>query len=402
MEKKILEKIQQLKNKLVAGSLLGGILSFGAVSCKEDSPSLNENPKEKTELAVKGPALKYDEDFNKIDYAVWNANLTEIGKANLKKLIAAEDEVLLGIAYLEDFHIRPFYCGAWARGYGLTHDREGNDFTKTSKGLDQILSKEFLTAVDKGRPYMENIKEGAFLKGREETLEYLDLEVYPSIARSITRKLSKDELVAVSWFVYNVGFSAFEKSTFLKRLNNGDDKLQVCSEMMRFCLVDGKPAYGLFKRNWLTSCKFMYQETEAQYQQDLKKAKLELKKAESRKQNTASLEKKIKRLEDNPPLQLSDVLLYLKNGGLYNISNMKMLIKENIPEVFDKTRPFTPKVDFETINKFYRMQLAKKGNTAEILDKRTLNRLGYIPNNPEIYTAEKLTAPVMNKAARQR
>ena len=59
--------------------------------------------------------------------------------------------------------------------------------------------------------------------------------------------LSKYQKAALYSFTYNVGQSAFTKSTLLKKLNTGDIK-GACDELRRWTYAGGKPWKGLQNR----------------------------------------------------------------------------------------------------------------------------------------------------------
>lgn len=68
-----------------------------------------------------------------------------------------------------------------------------------------------------------------------------------AVKRNVLIELSQDEFDAYTSFVFNVGVGAFERSTLLKRLNNGD-RAGACSELRRWVYAGGKRVQGLVNR----------------------------------------------------------------------------------------------------------------------------------------------------------
>ena len=67
-----------------------------------------------------------------------------------------------------------------------------------------------------------------------------------SIKAVMRKDLTDYELAALISFTYNVGFSAFFKSTLRMRINNNDEKAS--DEFLRWTKADGKELAGLVKR----------------------------------------------------------------------------------------------------------------------------------------------------------
>ncbi|MGL9721539.1 lysozyme [Symbiopectobacterium sp.] len=75
-----------------------------------------------------------------------------------------------------------------------------------------------------------------------------DLKAAMSVVdANVTVPLTESQKAALASFVYNVGSSAFERSTLLKKLNTGD-RAGACNEMRRWKYVDGKVSRGLVNR----------------------------------------------------------------------------------------------------------------------------------------------------------
>lgn len=58
------------------------------------------------------------------------------------------------------------------------------------------------------------------------------------------KEYQKDALVS---FAFNIGVYAFQRSTLLRELNNGNYE-QVPKQLLRWVYVNGKPCYGLSRR----------------------------------------------------------------------------------------------------------------------------------------------------------
>lgn len=89
------------------------------------------------------------------------------------------------------------------------------------------------------------------LKITEEKAEEIlinDLALYEkAVETSVTVKLSDNQFSALVSFCYNIGISAFKKSTLLKKLNKGDYSA-VPSELMKWVNDGGKRVQGLVNR----------------------------------------------------------------------------------------------------------------------------------------------------------
>lgn len=81
----------------------------------------------------------------------------------------------------------------------------------------------------------------------EEALAYDLNETAAAIDGLVKVDLADNQFGALVSFAYNVGLSAFAKSTLLKKLNKGD-YASVPGEMARWHFNDGKPMQGLINR----------------------------------------------------------------------------------------------------------------------------------------------------------
>lgn len=72
-------------------------------------------------------------------------------------------------------------------------------------------------------------------------------EFQAKVVKLVTHRITDNQLGALVCFAYNVGVTAFAKSTLLKKLNAGDVK-GAASEFLRWNKAGGKVLNGLTKR----------------------------------------------------------------------------------------------------------------------------------------------------------
>jgi lysozyme len=68
------------------------------------------------------------------------------------------------------------------------------------------------------------------------------------VRNSVKIEITNNQLSALISFVYNVGASAFRKSTLLKKVNANPTDLTIHNEFMRWTRAGGKVLPGLVKR----------------------------------------------------------------------------------------------------------------------------------------------------------
>ena len=137
-----------------------------------------------------------------------------------------EDELLICIAYVEDYSSTAYFCGArWTIGYGLTY-YPNNSSVKRHDTIDKLTAQKY-------------------------TKYHLRKRVFPYVNKYIKRKLTRQELIGTCMFVYNIGSGNFKKSAFLKAVNNGLSPLQCARRMTEFTKSAGRFAPGLVKRSWI-------------------------------------------------------------------------------------------------------------------------------------------------------
>ena len=86
---------------------------------------------------------------------------------------------------------------------------------------------------------------------QERALELLQHEVEEkarNVERMVKVQLNDNEFAALVSFAYNVGWQALEKSTLLKLLNAGTDRVTVADQLLRWNKAGGKELAGLTRR----------------------------------------------------------------------------------------------------------------------------------------------------------
>ncbi len=61
-------------------------------------------------------------------------------------------------------------------------------------------------------------------------------------------KLNQNEFDALVSFVFNIGITAFSNSTLLRLLNQGQARVDVADQLLRWDKVNGQPVAGLTRR----------------------------------------------------------------------------------------------------------------------------------------------------------
>ena len=96
-----------------------------------------------------------------------------------------------------------------------------------------------------GRPVTEGMK-----ITREQAVEYFNTDVAKfetTIRKNVTVPITNNQFAALVSFVFNIGASAFKKSTLLKKLNTGDYD-GAANEFGRWIYASGKILAGLVSR----------------------------------------------------------------------------------------------------------------------------------------------------------
>lgn len=187
---------------------------------------LNLNSTQKAQVAAwKKRALK-----NEVAEDVFNHNLNV--------LMSSKTTTMLSVIYFENFSDTPYLDskGVPTIGYGLCIYPNGKRVTMQDRAISRTLPAELIAEHGKN-------KEAMFAKGRQMSEVYLEREVFGVILSKVKVKLNKEQAVAISSFVYNIGNPLFEKSTFLKKLNKKNKS--AFAEMTRFNVCAKKWNQGL-------------------------------------------------------------------------------------------------------------------------------------------------------------
>lgn len=112
--------------------------------------------------------------------------------------------------------------GVWTIGFGSTYN------------------------IDKKRPVREGdtIDEATAIRW----LNTIAGDLQNQIKKVITVPVNQNQLDSLTSLAYNIGLSAFKKSTLLKRLNANYSKIQVADEFLRWNKVKGVVNQGLTNR----------------------------------------------------------------------------------------------------------------------------------------------------------
>ena len=137
-----------------------------------------------------------------------------------------EDEVILCVAYLEDFHPKAYLSGKrWIIGYGSSLYSNG---TAVKEG-DKI---DVQSAQDLVRTHLRN-------------------EVFPYVDAYVKKPLGKAEFIGTCLFIYGIGANNFRQSEFLKALNQGLSADETARRMTGWVSSGGQLSSGLLKRSWI-------------------------------------------------------------------------------------------------------------------------------------------------------
>jgi lysozyme len=102
------------------------------------------------------------------------------------------------------------------------------------------------------------VREGMTIT-REQAHEMLLVEIHRVeglLSQLITAPVTENEFAAMISFAYNIGVTAFRKSTLLKLLNSGTVKSVIADEFLRWCHIRGVMSPGLKRRRQGERCVF--------------------------------------------------------------------------------------------------------------------------------------------------
>lgn len=69
-----------------------------------------------------------------------------------------------------------------------------------------------------------------------------------AVSRLVSRSIIQNQFDALVCFTFNVGENAFNKSTMLKKINNGDSDIDIAREFLKWLYAGGQPSRGLLRR----------------------------------------------------------------------------------------------------------------------------------------------------------
>ena len=178
--------------------------------------------------SVRAPQVLPDDD-NQSAYDDWKDDVPlEIAPQNQDFYLGLEDELIICLAYVEDYKPTSYFCGKrWTIGYGSTIYADGTR-VKSNEKIDMLSAQKCVRA-------------------------HLRKHVFPYIDQYVKRPLTRQEIIGTSMFIYNVGPGNFKNSDFLKALNNGVAPFECSRRMTEFTKSAGKVAKGLLKREWVQS-----------------------------------------------------------------------------------------------------------------------------------------------------
>lgn len=133
------------------------------------------------------------------------------------------EEALSLVASFEGFRARPYQDlrGVWTIGYGSTYLLNGKPVTASTPTMSEPMAAALLRNVL--------------------------VSFWDTIERLVKVPLTDRQGAAVLSLVYNIGETAFSRSTLLKKLNAGDLK-GAADEFPKWNLIKGKVSRGLALR----------------------------------------------------------------------------------------------------------------------------------------------------------
>lgn len=150
----------------------------------------------------------------------------EISPQNRETYLNIEDEILICLAYVENFSSQSYFCGSkWTIGYGSTIYADGR----------KVQSNQNITMLDAQKCARTHLRK----------------YVFPYIDKYVKRALTRQEIIGTSLFIYNIGPGNFKKSAFLQAVNAGEKPAECVRRMTQFTKSAGKTATGLLKREWV-------------------------------------------------------------------------------------------------------------------------------------------------------
>ena len=136
-------------------------------------------------------------------------------------------------------------------------DNAGISFLKSREGLElNAYNKDGKWTIGYGNTYYENgqlVKQYDTISAtRAESLFRMILKEYENtVNQSVTGRLNQSQYNSLVSIAYNIGPSAFKKSTLLKKVNANPNDSTIATEFRKWVNSQGKVLNGLVKRREL-------------------------------------------------------------------------------------------------------------------------------------------------------
>lgn len=312
--------------KILLGSVLVGGLVAGTAGCSKDKKN-KDKEQAKTEIAKSAKEM--------------NAELFEKSRSDIK----------FALAFVENYYPYTYFCGeAWTTGHGLTilYNKDGSYKKVTSKTKPVTL------------------EESDVYKGR-----YLTFEVLPDIKKCVKVEMDENTMIAACALRFCIGSSNFQKSSFVKELNNGKTGAELAKTLTGWrqqegvinrcyffaALMAGKIDYsdlldlraeGCYKLDWKDMLVYVNgkpkEDKNGFYEWDFSKVRENLKKAQQPRQVRLTLagkkhvNVKCQMVKDIvPDYVLQDVTNKSKQNSSINYENVIDLVKTNVNAANDSS-----------------------------------------------------------------
>lgn len=126
--------------------------------------------------------------------------------------------------------------------------RKAREFIIGSEGYREEAYQDTGGVWTIGYGHIKNVKPGdKITKEQAEELYKEDFKAHSAYLKNVKVPLNKNEKIAITSLIYNIGPSAFKKSTLLKKLNDGD-RQGAAAEYDKWIYDNGKIQNGLIKR----------------------------------------------------------------------------------------------------------------------------------------------------------
>lgn len=152
---------------------------------------------------------------------------------------------------LNNFGIQLIHQGECEKMFDLS----GQQFLTSVEGVRYKAYKDTggVWTIGRGITYYEDgskVKAGdTITKEREQKLFQITLNAYVNnVNKNVKKSLTQNQFNALVSFCYNIGITAFNKSTLLKRVNANPHNPDIRNQFMRWVYDNGKKVPGLVNR----------------------------------------------------------------------------------------------------------------------------------------------------------